>query len=119
MSIYECPYCHEKTFNPLTKAFAGAINTKGRACPNCGRKCTNSIGSSIFHTIVDAIVLIAAIVFYVQDIDFGIKISIGGTSFKGSYVLIAGMIVAAFIINKIFDAFFLPLAKSARVDAYQ
>ena len=35
-SIYDCPYCGKKSFNPLTKALAGNMNTKGRVCKACG-----------------------------------------------------------------------------------
>lgn len=37
-SIYDCPYCGKKSFNPLTKALAGNMNTKGRVCKACGRR---------------------------------------------------------------------------------
>lgn len=118
MSIYECPYCHEKVFNPITKAFAGAINTKGKLCPKCGKACTNGLGSSIFHTIIDAVILILSVLCYIKDIDLGLTVNLGGAVLKGSYIVIVCMIAAGFVINKIFDAFFLPMAKSARNDAY-
>ena len=31
-SIYTCPHCGEKTFNPITKAFAGGLHTRGAVC---------------------------------------------------------------------------------------
>ena len=43
-SIYTCPNCGEKTFNPWTKALAGQLNSKGRPCPNCGTRVTNDNG---------------------------------------------------------------------------
>jgi hypothetical protein len=116
MSVYECPHCHKKTFNPITKAFAGQINSKGRVCKSCGRRCSNGMGSTIFNTIVDLAALIISIVCYLMD--YGITIDLGFAKFQGSYVVIVICIVSAFVITRIFDAFFLPLTKPARTDAY-
>lgn len=35
-SIYTCPYCGAKSFNPLKKAFTGGLHTKGKVCMECG-----------------------------------------------------------------------------------
>ena len=51
MSIYTCPHCGEKTFNPFTKAIAGQMNSKGRECKNCGTRCVNGKGATVFNAI--------------------------------------------------------------------
>ncbi len=102
MKKYVCPHCGEETISPLKKAFAGNQKSKGTLCPNCGKRCTNGMQSAIFHTITDSIMLILVIIFY-------IKLDL-------SMIPIAVAIAAAFVINKIFDAFFYPLVPSLRID---
>ena len=69
-SIYTCPYCGAKSFNPLKKAFTGGLHTKGKVCMECGQH----------------------------------------------YAYMAGTIVAAYVLCRIFDAFFGPLEKPIRND---
>lgn len=47
-SIYTCPYCGAKSFNPLKKAFTGGLHTKGKVCMECGQHCVNGKASMIF-----------------------------------------------------------------------
>ncbi len=115
-SIYECPHCGEKTFNPITKAFAGQINSKGKVCKNCGRHCCNGMGSTIFHTITDLIALFISVFCYLTDT--GTDVTIGGTTVRGAFPIIVVCILTAFVLNKIFDAFFLPLTSPARKDVF-
>lgn len=116
MSIYECPHCHEKTFNPVTKALTGRMNTKGRKCKNCGKSCCNGMASTIFHSATSVAALIISVICYIGD--FGIELTISGTYMKGSYLVIIICILSSFVLNKLFDAFFGHLTKSARTDAY-
>lgn len=102
MKKYICPYCGEPTVSPLKKAFAGNQKSKGIACPNCGKRCTNGMQSAVFHTVTDSIMLIIVVIMY-------IKIEL-------SYLPILAVIVAVFIINHVFDALFFPLAPSLRID---
>ena len=60
MSIYDCPHCGEKTFNPLTKALAGPMNSKGRACKACGGKCVNGQVSAVIRMILSLLMGAAA-----------------------------------------------------------
>lgn len=115
-SIYECPHCGEKTFNPITKAFAGQINSHGRVCKNCGRHCCNGMGSTIFHTITNLIALALSVFCYLTD--KGVDINIVGLQIRGAFPIIFLAILAAFVLNKIFDAFFLPLTSPARKDVF-
>ena len=51
-SIYTCPYCGAKSFNPWKKAFAGGLRTKGKVCMECGQHCVNGVASMIFSAVV-------------------------------------------------------------------
>ena len=86
-SIYDCPYCGKKSFNPLTKALAGNMNTKGRVCKACGRRVVNGKTSAIVRTDAKA------------------------------YLIMAGTIIVAWLLSMLFDAFFCPLTKVVRNDA--
>ena len=61
-SIYTCPHCGSKSFNPITKAFAGGYHTRGRVCRECGLRCVNGKASMIFSAIVYLITIVAAYV---------------------------------------------------------
>lgn len=104
-SIYNCPHCGEKSFNPLTKAMAGGLNTKGSVCKSCGRRCCNGQTSTIVNAIVYVIALIGVVYFYLMINDNLL-----------AFALMAGCIAAAFLITRIFDAFFMPLVKVIRND---
>lgn len=104
-SIYSCPHCGEKSFNPLTKAMAGGMNTRGRVCTSCGRRCCNGQVSAIVNAVVYVIALVGVIAFYLM-IDDNLL----------AFALIAGCIAGAFILTKVFDAFFMPMVKVIRND---
>lgn len=106
-SIYTCPHCGEKSFRPWTKAFAGGLNTRGKVCMSCGLRCVNGKASMIFSAIVYLIAVV--IVFYIY--------------FKGNsnwdYVYMLGAVVAAYVLSRLFDAFFGSLQKPIRNDTYK
>ncbi|MBQ8906713.1 MAG: hypothetical protein IJY85_10155 [Ruminococcus sp.] len=106
MSIYDCPHCGEKTFNPLTKALCGAMNTRGRACKNCGKKCVNGEKSTIIHTILSVLMLVGVlgIYFTVESVSTGLLL--------GAAVILTAQLVASLL-----DAFLFPLIKAIRNDA--
>ena len=81
-SIYTCPYCGAKSFNPWKKAFAGGLRTKGKVCLECGQHCVNGVASMIFSAVV----------------------------------YMVGAVAAAFVLCRLFDAFFGPLVKPIRND---
>lgn len=62
MSIYNCPNCKNRTFNPLTKALAGQLNSIGRNCPHCGKRLVNGKGATTFNAIF-SLICFALIVF--------------------------------------------------------
>ncbi len=104
-SIYNCPHCGEKSFNPLTKAMAGGLNSKGRVCKACGRRCCNGQVSTIVTAIIYVIALVGVVYSYLM-IDSNLL----------AFGLMAGCIAAAFILTKVFDAFFMPLVRVIRND---
>ena len=63
-SIYDCPYCGKKSFNPLTKALAGNMNTKGRVCKACGRRVVNGKTSAIVRTVLMVVAIIIVFATY-------------------------------------------------------
>ncbi len=108
-SIYTCPHCGSKSFNPITKAFAGGYHTRGRVCRECGLRCVNGKASMIFSAIVYLIAVV--IVFYLY-------FKIADASVWG-YIYTVITIVAAYVLCRLFDAFIGPLDKAIRNDAYK
>lgn len=104
-SIYECPHCGEKSFNPLTKAFAGGLNSQGKVCKSCGRRCCNGNVSTIVNAVIYVIALIGVLLCY-----FLVNNNMT------AYISMAGCIIGAWLFGKIFDAFFLPMTKVIRND---
>ncbi len=66
MSIYNCPNCKNKTFNPLTKALAGQLNSIGRNCPHCGKRLVNGKGATIFNAIFSLICFALIVLVYLK-----------------------------------------------------
>lgn len=102
MSKYECPYCHQKTFSHLKKAFMGGPASKGKPCPNCQNHCVNGMKTNIINSVIMMIALIAA--FYIR---------YGGSA---DVVLMAEIIAVAFILTKIVNAFIGKVEKNNRLD---
>jgi uncharacterized protein (DUF983 family) len=104
-SIYACPHCGKKTFNPLTKALAGGMNTKGRVCQSCGRRAVNGKASAIVRTILMlvAVVIVFAVYLFVSS--------------NIAYLIMIGAIAGAWLLSLLFDAFCCPLVKVVRNDA--
>lgn len=103
-SIYTCPHCGAKSFNPWKKAFAGGLHTKGKVCLNCGQHCVNGTASMVFSAVVYIAALIIVLYIY----------------FKGNsvwdYAFMLGAVAVAYVISRLFDAFFGPLVKPIRND---
>ena len=104
---HECPHCGEKCISPLKKAFAGNQQSKGTVCPNCGKRSTNDMHSSIFHIVIDLIALAIVIFIYLADED--------NETFESFYYM-AGAILGAFVITHVVDAFVFKLVPAIRLD---
>ena len=80
------------------------LHTKGKVCMECGQHCVNGKASMIFSAVVYIAALVLVMLIY----------------FKGNstwdYAYMAGTIVAAYVLCRIFDAFFGPLEKPIRND---
>ena len=105
MMKFTCPHCNEKTFTPLQKALAGSMKSVGKPCPNCGRKCCNGMESAYFDSIISVIMLIAIFVIYMKA-DASMKLQ--------SSILIAGIIIARFVLSFLFKMFFGKLVQPVR-----
>lgn len=106
MSIYDCPHCGEKSFNPLTKALCGAMNSKGRACPHCGRRCVNGQTSTVVHTILSVLMLIGVLYIYFTVESVAVGVALGAAVILGTQLLMM-----------LINAFFFPLIAAIRNDA--
>ncbi|MDD6269272.1 MAG: hypothetical protein PUA84_04365 [Oscillospiraceae bacterium] len=104
-SIYNCPHCGEKSFNPVSKALAGGLNSQGKVCKSCGRRCCNGKVSTIVNAVIYIIALVGVVLSYLF-INNNIL----------AYGVMAGCIAAAWLLGKLFDAFFMPLTKVIRND---
>lgn len=107
-SIYNCPHCGEKSFTPITKAMAGGLNSQGKVCKSCGRRCCNGKVSTLVNAVVYVAALVGVVLSYLF-IDNNIL----------AYALMASFIVGAWLLCRVFDAFFMPLTKVIRNDIRQ
>lgn len=104
--MFECPYCHEKTFTRMMKVRCGSMKSKGMKCPKCGGHCVNGMPSTIFRTVTSALVFI-----------YWIAASLTGFETKNFRVFtFIGAMLLCFLLGYVFDALFGRLAKSVRLD---
>ena len=100
---HECPHCHEKCFTPLQKALCGSMRGRGKPCPNCGRRCVNSMTSIYFSSATSGIALAASIFVY-----------LAMENKLYSSLIIGGSILLSFVLNFLFDMFFGKLVEPIR-----
>lgn len=103
MSIYTCPHCGEKSFNPIQKAFAGQLNSKGKPCSKCGRLCVNGKAATAFNAIFCLAAFAGVIVTYLKQPYYEVFI-------------VVGLLFAMWFVPKIVNAFFFKLAQAIRID---
>ncbi len=58
MKKYRCPYCKENTFSFWSKLTAGGMASKGKVCPECGKRAVHGLYSTIFRSVLMAAVAI-------------------------------------------------------------
>lgn len=109
-SIYTCPYCGEKSFNPITKAFAGSLRTKGKACPSCGLRCVNGTPSMVFSAIVYLVAFVLVLCNYFM-------VLFPTANFFQNAAFTLAVLAGAFVLTRLFDAFIGPLVPVIRNDA--
>ena len=100
-SIYTCPHCREKTFTPLTKAFAGQLNSYGKPGQKCGKLCVNGKAATIFNAVFSLVCFILCVAAYIAGFSFATP-------------LIALLIVLMLTVPKLVNAFFFRLEKSIK-----
>lgn len=104
MKKFTCPHCGEETFTPIQKALAGSMRTRGKPCPKCGKRCCNGMVSIYFSSAVWVLALAGILFLYFTSSD---KIL--------SSILIAVIIVCAWLICFLFDMFFGKLTEPIRI----
>ena len=113
-SIYCCPHCGEKSFNPWTKIKAGSLRTNGAVCPKCGRRAVNGFGSTIFNLIVKVVCFIPIIWIYLKAPDFA------GTKYdwldKFEWIISLGLIAFLVVVPWLANVFFFKMEPAVRVD---
>lgn len=114
-SIYNCPHCGKKSFNPWKKAFAGQLNSQGKVCMECGQKVVNGMGATVFNAVFSVICFALVVFIYLKSQSFW------GTSFEWiafyEVPIVVGLIALKFIVPKLVNAFFFKLAPAIRVEA--
>lgn len=113
-SIYCCPHCGEKSFNPWTKIKAGTMRTNGSVCQKCGRRAVNGFGAMIFNLIVKLVCFIPMIWIYLK------APSMAGTKYdwldKFEWDINFALLLIMFIIPWLANGFFFKMEPAVRVD---
>lgn len=109
MSIYQCPHCGDKSFNPITKAMAGQLNSNGKPCKKCGRLCVNGKGATIFNAVFAVMCFVLVILTYLKSPGIGWLYPI-------EKQVVIGLILAVFIVPKIVNAFFFKMEPAIRIE---
>lgn len=112
MSIYNCPHCGAKSFNPFSKAMAGTMKSKGKPCMKCGKLCVNGKSATTFSAIFCLIAFAAVIYIYIHGAD-------NEWMFTHEAPMVIGLILSMLIVPRIANAFFFKMMPSIRVDYTQ
>ena len=111
-SIYNCPCCGKKAFNPLSKAMAGTMKSKGKKCKKCGKRCVNGKGATAFAALYFAISFVFVIVIFVH----------GQDNYwwdTHEMPLVLALILNMLIVPRIVNGFCFKMMETVRIDAYE
>ena len=109
MSIYNCPCCGQKGFTPYTKGMAGKMNSKGRPCKCCGKRCVNGKGATIFNAIFSLIVFVCFVTLFLisQNYDF---------LAQREFPLMLLLLLSEFLVPRLVNAFCFKMTEAIRLD---
>lgn len=113
MSIYKCPCCGEKSFNPILKARAGRMNQRGVNCPSCGKRVVNGKGATIFNAIFSVLgfacmVLVFLLAEFEEDYEFLSRYEV---------LIQLALIIAIHTVPRIVNAFCFKLTEAIRIES--
>jgi len=114
MSIYTCPHCGAKSFTPISKALAGQLNSSGKVCMECGRKCVNGKGATIFHAVYCLIAFVFVVLVYLKAPLF-IDTQYEWIA-RYEMQIVGGLIISMLVVPRLVNAFFFKLEPAIRVD---
>ncbi|SEL45690.1 hypothetical protein SAMN02910353_02658 [Ruminococcus sp. YRD2003] len=114
MSLYSCPHCGEKTFNPISKAMAGQLNSRGKVCMKCGRRVVNGKGATIFNALFSIVMFAGIVVTYL----YAPKLLGTQYDWVAHYELpiCIGLLLLKFIVPRLVNAFCFRLEPAIRID---
>lgn len=110
MSIYNCPHCGEKSFTPLTKAMAGQLNSAGKPCQKCGRRCVNGKAATVFNAVFCLIAFICIIFTYLKAPDIP-------WLDKYELIVVPALIASIIVVPRLANAFFFKLEQAIRKES--
>lgn len=91
------------------------MNSPGKVCMECGRKCVNGKGATIFNAVYSLIAFALIVIVYL----FAPKTL--GTEYEWiahfEMLIGAGLLLSIFIVPKIANAFFFKMTAAIRIDA--
>lgn len=93
---------------------AGQLNSKGKVCMECGRRCVNGKGATIFNAVYSAVAFICLVVVYI--IAPNTKETAYGWIYTYELFINIGLLMSILIIPKIVNAFFFKLAGAIRIE---
>lgn len=110
MSIYKCPCCGEKSFNPILKARAGRMNQRGVNCPSCGKRVVNGKGATIFNAIfsVFGFACMVLVFLFAKHYEFLLRYEV---------LIQLVLIIAIHTVPRIVNAFCFKLTEAIRIES--
>lgn len=89
---------------------AGQMNSKGRVCKNCGTRCVNGKGATVFNAIYTLIAFAGVVYTYLHPESF----AAGDVNYE--IFVVAGLILSIFLIPRLVNAFCFKLIEAIRLN---